>query len=661
MIFTLVAFILFVPLLVFSSLFFFGRVMNRYAPYLATGGMFLCFILSVIVTVENWKEVPILYSIHWFSIVSNEQNANPFVIGLLIDRTSSIMMSLVCLISLMVHLYSIEYMYEEQNHRRYFSYLNLFSASMLGIVLSDHLLLTFMCWELVGFSSYLLIGFWLEKKSAARAAKKAFIINRLADLGFIVALMIAYGEFQSFSISEISTTISSLHTSKIWVTALGVCILVACAGKSSLFPFQVWLPDAMEGPTPVSALLHAATMVAAGVYLLIKCNLMFNPFVQNLMLLIGLITTFSGALPAAVQTDIKKVLAYSTISQLGFMVVAIGLGAPHAAFFHLITHAFFKAALFLAAGAVINSMHHVKRSMFIRGYFNNFDTLDMNLMGGLSKKMPVTFMSYLIACLSIIGIPLTSGFLSKESILEASFVKASQYGLVYYTVSVLLMLAVGITAYYMSRQLFLVFMGRFKLGIQHPESMYGFHKLHDPGILMKIPLLVLSAFSLWIFYSPSPFHTHHSWIYEHTELPYHLLVSMSSLLAVALGMYLSYVSVYKLQFSSPSILIHNWYLDKVYEYLFLKPSLFVSNRLYVADKKIIDRIIEFVSVCTVVLSAIVGWMDKYILDNIISTMVCVVQWVGNKIKRAQEGTVMNFIYLALAALTIMLVYLLVFG
>ncbi|MEJ2506308.1 MAG: NADH-quinone oxidoreductase subunit L, partial [Ignavibacteriaceae bacterium] len=331
-------------------------------------------------------------------------------LGILIDNISTLMMVVVMLISFLVHIFSIEYMRGDPRYNRYFASLGLFTFSMSGIVLTHNILMMYIFWELVGVSSYLLIGFWFEKKSAADAGKKAFIVNRIGDIGMFIGILILFTTYHTFTFDDIFQQISQGHLpfdSGFWLTITGLLIFAGAIGKSAQVPLHVWLPDAMEGPTPVSALIHAATMVAAGVYLVVR---IFGILTADAMLIIAIIGALSAFIPATIaltQNDIKRVLAYSTVSQLGYMIMALGVGAFKFAFFHLITHAFFKACLFLGSGSVIHAMHHEQ---------------DIRNMGGLRKKMPVTYYTFLIASVAISGVPLTSGFLSKDGILAGSYV-----------------------------------------------------------------------------------------------------------------------------------------------------------------------------------------------------------------------------------------------
>ena len=337
-------------------------------------------------------------------------------LGIAVDHLTAIMLVVVTLVSTLVHFFSIGYMHGDVRYSRYFAYLGIFTFSMLMIVLTNNFFLIYVGWELVGLSSYLLIGHWYEKKSAADASKKAFIVNRVGDIGMFTGIMILYKTFHTFGFREIFEAMSSGNIPmgcEAWLTAAGILIFCGAVGKSAQFPLHVWLPDAMEGPTPVSALIHAATMVAAGVYLVARTFPMMTADALTVIAYTGAVTAFISATIAIAQNDIKKVLAYSTISQLGYMVMGLGVGAYTAGFFHLVTHAMFKAGLFLGSGSVIHAMHHALHHQ----HDHHTDPQDIRNMGGLKSKMPVTFAAFLMYTLAICGVPFTSGFLSKDEFL----------------------------------------------------------------------------------------------------------------------------------------------------------------------------------------------------------------------------------------------------
>jgi len=401
--------------------------------------------------------------------------------GFLIDRLSILMLLVVTGVGSCIFFYSVGYMKGDESYPRYFASLSLFAFSMIGIVLSNNFLMLFIFWELVAVSSYLLIGFWFEKPSAADAGNKAFIVNRVADFGFVLGILYVWmfsgtgGGERTFQFSQLSTLLPGFLSqgllSKETLVIASLLVFCGVVGKSAQFPLYIWLPDAMEGPTPVSALIHAATMVAAGVYLLSRAFFLVSqvPEALNVIAYIGGVTAILAAILALVQNDIKKILAYSTISQLGYMVMALGLGSSTIAMYHLTTHAFFKALLFLGAGAMIHSLH----------------TQDIWEMGGLVKRMPVTAITFLIGTLALCGIYPLSGFFSKDEILALAYENNRQiYGIALVTA--------GLTALYMSRLCWIAVLGTKKVS----KHSHGHEHAHETPAIMKVPLIILAFFSM---------------------------------------------------------------------------------------------------------------------------------------------------------------------
>ena len=392
-------------------------------------------------------------------------------VGFFVDNLTACLLIVVTTIGLLVHVYSIGYMSHDPGYWRFFAYLNLFMFSMLLLVLASSFLVVFVAWELVGLSSYLLIGFWYRKRSAALAAKKAFIVNRVGDVGFALGIMLIFTQLHTLDIREVLHTVGTLDPPVI--AAIALLIFAGAMGKSAQFPLHVWLPDAMEGPTPVSALIHAATMVNAGVYLVLRSNEIFAhaPGVMVVVAAIGIFTAILAASIAMTQTDIKRVLAFSTLSQLGYMFAAFGVGAWTAAIFHLMTHGFFKGLLFLDSGSVIHAVHEEQ---------------DMRKMGGLSKKIPITYVTMLIGSLAISGIPPLAGFFSKDEILGESF------KLGFWWVSLVGYIVAGLTAFYMFRLMGLTFWGSFR----GPKAIWD--KVHESVPVMTIPLVLLAIPSIFL-------------------------------------------------------------------------------------------------------------------------------------------------------------------
>lgn len=456
-----------------------GKLPQRVVSLIACGTVGLSFLLSLLSFFELKALPPELRIIEqtlftWIS--SGDFHVN---FGFLLDPLSSIMILVVSGVGFLIHLYSVGYMSHDSGYGRYFAYLNLFTFSMLVLVLADNFLFMFVGWEGVGLCSYLLIGFWFEKKSASDAGKKAFIVNRIGDFGFLIAMFIIFWQVGSLDFMTVAARAPEVFVAGgALVTAACILLFVGAAGKSAQIPLYVWLPDAMEGPTPVSALIHAATMVTAGVYMIVRANALFilSPDALMVVAIVGGVTALFAATIGLVQNDIKRVLAYSTISQLGYMFLACGVAAFSASIFHLMTHAFFKALLFLGAGSVIHAMS---------------DEQDMRYMGGLKKYLPITFGTFFIATLAISGIPLMSGFFSKDEILWQAF--SSDYGHPIFWV--MGFITAGLTAFYMFRLLFMTFYGKERMDEKTKSH------IHESPKFMTIPLMVLAVLAVvggWI-------------------------------------------------------------------------------------------------------------------------------------------------------------------
>ncbi|MDW8309452.1 MAG: NADH-quinone oxidoreductase subunit L [Verrucomicrobiales bacterium] len=455
--------ILFLPLLAAGIITLFTLRRRHVSATLSIGAILTGFVLSVLFLLANGWQTAGELSVNWLSIGGLNVD-----FGLKLDPLSLVMMLVVTGVGGAIHVYSLGYMRDDPGWSRYFACLSLFTFSMLGIVLANNFLQLFIFWELVGVSSYLLIGFWFEKPAAADAAKKAFITNRLGDFGFLLGLLVLFGTFGTLNFAALEQELRSGHEALgALATLAGLLIFCGAVGKSAQFPLHVWLPDAMEGPTPVSALIHAATMVAAGVYMLCRVFFLFTPEALTVIAWVGGFTALLAALIAVQQNDIKRILAYSTISQLAYMVMAVGLGAPTAAMFHLTTHAFFKALLFLGAGSVIIALHHEQ---------------DIWKMGGLRKKMPVTFWTFMAGTLAIAGLPPLSGFYSKDSILAQALERQ------HWALFALALAVAALTAFYMLRLAVVVFFGASRS--EHAE-----HAHESPGVMIW-PLRLLATASI---------------------------------------------------------------------------------------------------------------------------------------------------------------------
>ncbi len=490
--FSLVPLVVFLPLLGILLNFLFGKWLGEKGigiiASLAAGGAFVVSVLLALGLVQNHAgaQIPLFT---WISVGSLNLS---WVFR--VDTLSVTMMLVVSGVSTLIHVYSIGYMHEDVRHqgaperfRRFFIFLNLFVVAMMLLVSADNFLMLFVGWEGVGLCSYLLIGFWFEKGEGgignAKAAKKAFITNRIGDFGLLIAIFLIFWNFGTLNFAQVFENVPAVAQSQPGVLlAITLFMLLGVTGKSAQIPLYVWLPDAMAGPTPVSALIHAATMVTAGVYLMVRSQAMYMsvPAAQTVVAWLGAITALFAGLIAVAQFDIKKVLAYSTISQLGFMVAAVGLGADVAAMFHLTTHAFFKALLFLSAGSVILGMEH-GLGAGNHGHAEHVNPQDMRNMGGMRKKMPVTFIVYLIGAMALAGIVPTAGFFSKDEILGA----AVQGNVAIYVV---LVAAAFLTAFYMGRQVLMIFFGSTRSdAAKHAK---------ESGLWVTIPLMILALLSI---------------------------------------------------------------------------------------------------------------------------------------------------------------------
>jgi NADH-quinone oxidoreductase subunit L len=452
--------ILFLPLLAAGIITLFTLRNQAVSATLSIGAIVTGFVLTLaLIKFGGWEAREL--SVNWLSIGSLNVD-----FGLKLDALSLMMLLVVTGVGSAIHIYSYGYMHDDPGFSRFFACLSLFTFSMLGIVLANNFLQMFIFWELVGVSSYLLIGFWFEKASAADAAKKAFITNRLGDFGFMLGILTVWAWFGSLNFSEVNGGMVDWKGEHWLLTIGGLLIFCGAMGKSAQFPLHVWLPDAMEGPTPVSALIHAATMVAAGVYMLCRVFFIFTPDALAVISWVGGFTALLAALIAVQQNDIKRILAYSTLSQLGYMVMGVGLAAPEAGMFHLTTHAFFKALLFLGAGSVIHAMHHEQ---------------DIWKMGALRKKMPVTFWTFMVGTLALAGVWPLSGFFSKDAILAA----AQHHSLPLFVVAVGV---AALTTFYMFRLVFVAFLGA-------ERSHEAGHAHESPGVMVW-PLRILAIMSI---------------------------------------------------------------------------------------------------------------------------------------------------------------------
>ena len=578
--------VVFIPLMVSIFLNSISTLLNeRLTTFITINGALLSFTVSLfmfgVLLLDKFQPISLkLYT--WFP--------DPEIkFEFLLDGLSGTMMLLVTGLGLVIQIFSTSYMSGDPRYVKYFVYFNFFVFSMLLLVMSANFLVMFFGWELVGLSSYLLISFWSEKKEAAKAGNKAFVLNRIGDFGFLIALMMILNTYDTFSFKTVFAT--TLINQPENLDLIVVFLMIGAFGKSAQFPLFSWLPDAMEGPTPASALIHAATMVTAGVFMLVRISplLQFSELSSILIISIGLLTALISAFAAINQNDIKKVLAYSTISQLGFMFIAIGAGAYVAAIFHLVTHAFFKALLFLGAGAVIHEMHHEQ---------------NIQKMGGLKKKMPVTAAMMGIGTLAISGIPPLAGFWSKDEILASTFAN----GGIYYGFWALSLLAAFMTAFYMGRHWLLIF---------HKEPTNNIDDVHEAPKMMTRPLLLLGIFSIFIGFINTPFFhglekvLHYTLIdVEVTHLPEGIAVVILALISIGAGFtglglaYLIYIvdifSYFKFEIpflkEVKGLSANVLYLNKVGHTLFVQiPKSLVRKVAVVIDGLLIDGFVNGVS------------------------------------------------------------------
>jgi NAD(P)H-quinone oxidoreductase subunit 5 len=543
--------------------------------------------------------------------------------GFRVDPLGAVMLALVTTIALLVMVYSHGYMAHDKGYVRFFTYLALFSSSMLGLVLSPNLLEIYVFWELVGMCSYLLVGFWYDREAAAHAAQKAFVVNRVGDFGLLLGILGLFWATGSFDFENIASGLSaSMADGRVagWAaTALCLFVFMGPMAKSAQFPLHVWLPDAMEGPTPISALIHAATMVAAGVFLVARLEPLYGlfPDVRLVIAVVGTITCFLGASIALTQMDLKKGLAYSTVSQLGYMMLAMGCGAPIAGMFHLVTHAFFKAMLFLGSGSVIHAMEEVV------GHEPAL-AQDMRLMGGLRRHMPITAITFLIGCIAISGIPPMAGFWSKDEILGQAF---NTYPLLW----VVGFLTAAMTAFYMFRLYFLTFEGNFRGGdtalqaqllaaAKKPVAAHG-HGENTPresAWSMTLPLAVLAVPSILVGLLGTPWHSRFAGLldpHEAAEMAEHfswadfLPLAGASVAISVIGISIAVLAyaLKRLDLATlvaarfPSInafLANKWYLDAINDKLFVQSSRRLAKQVLEVDSKVVDGVVNLTGLVT---------------------------------------------------------------
>lgn len=619
-----------IPFLIFILLGLGGhRLKPRLSGLIGTAGLAVITVLSYITAgfyffsgekIDNTFQKITAFNVNWLEFTDKLH----IDLGVLLDPISVMMLIVICTVSFMVHIYSLGYMKGEKGFERYFAFLSLFSFSMIGLVLATNIFQMYIFWELVGISSYLLIGFYYQKPSAVRAAKKAFIVTRFADLGFLIGILLLSFHTGTFDFITLTDPDGPAIAQGGGIAFMGLSVMtwsmilvyLGGVGKSAMFPFHIWLPDAMEGPTPVSALIHAATMVVAGVYLVARMFPVYAfsaPAALDVVAYVGAFSSLFAAIIACTQTDIKRVLAYSTISQIGYMMLALGVSGygGHAglgymaSMFHLFTHAMFKALLFLGAGAIIHAVH------------SNY----MTDMGGLRKYLPVTHLTFLIACLTIAGIPPFSGFFSKDEILAAAFHHNKFLFAVEYAVA-------GLTAFYMFRLYFNVFSG---------EEAHYHETPHEAPVTMTIPLIVLAIgaaisgfipFNKLVTSDGKAFETEIEWI-----------IAIPSVLIGLLGIGTAYI-LYGKKSTIPDRLAATF----KYTYKWAYNKFYIDEIYLFVTKKIIFRFI----------SEPVAWFDRHIVDGTMNSIAYVTQAVSFRIRGFQSGQIQKYAFVFISGVILLL-------
>lgn len=582
--------VLLMPLSSFLVLVILGKKHVGKGPYLSISAIISSLIFSLIILQAVARSGHVEFSVPWIPL-----GERVIDFGILLDPLSSIMLVVVTGVSALAQIFSLGYMSGEKRLNWYFACMSLFTTAMLVVVLANNYLELLIGWELVGICSYLLIGFWFERDYVPPAASKAFIVTRLADMPFLLGIILLFLAVGSFDFDVTFAAVDTLAPS--FLTASAILLFFGAWGKSAQFPLHIWLPDAMAGPSPVSALIHAATMVAAGVYLVARSFPLFEaaPHALTLVAYVGATTTIFAAIIAMTMVDIKKVVAYSTISQLGYMMTALGVGSMTAGIFHLFTHAYFKALLFLAAGSVIHTLH----------------TQDMREMSGVGKKMKITFITFVIGAAALAGIPPLSGFFSKEEIINHVFSEAN-------TVIFFAALAtVFLTAFYISRLIFLTFFGEVK------------GKMHESPRSMTVPLFILAGLSIVVGFFGSPFSgfSFITFLEPEAHLPQaNLFITALSVGSALYGLFLAYliyqaksVNLERFKAFKPlhTIAFNKFYIDEFYQQVILKPGRYITEFARTFDIKVIDAFVNGVRSATYSLAEFCRRFDKGVVDRAI--------------------------------------------
>jgi NADH-quinone oxidoreductase subunit L len=655
------------------------RLPDRLIHWIGCTSVFLAFLtaaagLFALVAIKEPQQRLLIQPLYQWLLTVWPQGQFSLEAALRLDPLSVVLCLVVTGVGFLIHLYSVGYMADDPSQPRYFAYLNLFTFAMLLLVLADNLLLMFVGWEGVGLCSYLLIGFWFSDLEKARAGMKAFIVNRVGDFGFFVGLMLLFWSLYAaggqgisgLDFNQLKAATPLLASAEpiggigvtTWVTLL---LFIGATGKSAQIPLYVWLPDAMAGPTPVSAFIHAATMVTAGAYMIVRLNFLYlaAPAALAVVATMGCLTAVYAAVIAVTQNDIKRVLAYSTISQLGYMFLAIGLAAFDTGIFHLVTHAFFKALLFLGAGSIIHAVHHN----------------DLQAMGGLRKYMPLTFVTFLVAYLAISGVPPFAGFFSKDEILWEAFNRQLVVPGLSTALYILGLLGAGITAFYMTRLMVLAFAGAFRGNAQQEKH------LHESPAIMTLPLVVLALLSTVggviglpeLTHLPKLLHRFLSPVLGAAEASHpttsatalELLLILISIAVAFSGILLGWIFYVKRP-ELPGLVAarlnrlyrltaHKFYVDEIYHKLFVRPVLKLVTLSGRFDLGGIDAAVNLSSRLTAKLSLLVGWEDLQILDGAVNGLSAVVQKWGAGLQRLQTGKVQHYLYSVVLGLFVLYV------
>lgn len=648
--------LLFLQLLIVSALLTFLKNKPKIIHLVSFFSLLLNLVLCA-VAFKQYLATNFVWQTQWIHFASLH-------LGIFLGKTELLMIVLVAFIALLVGIFSFAYMHAEKRLHLYFAYLLFFVFAMQMLIVADNFLQTYVFWELVGVCSYLLIGFWQEKSEAVRASRKAFLVNRIGDVGFLIGILLVFQYFQTFSFSEISVLLAEKTFSNELLTLIGIFLFLGAMGKSAQFPLHVWLPDAMQGPTPISALLHAATMVAAGVFLMAKIFFLLTPTALQFVQIIGLVSMLLGAYQAIFQSNIKKVLAYSTISQLGLMFVAIGAGNREAGLFHLFTHAFFKAGLFLCVGVVIHHTHHWAKSF-------PYDSENMYLLGGLRKKQPYVFVFYTIFLFSLLGLPFTAGFLSKEMILETLWHNASTPFQI--SVFVFTLIGFGLTAFYIAQQYRALFFGKFHLQTFFPNLKFHFEK---PTFSFAFPLSLLALGSLWISFSFNPFSVKNAWISEilmFSEKQSIVYLPFLALVVTLIGFWIGFQKqtafeakkrlfsqkLFALQLQIFRLLKGFWQrvlLVGVAIFQGFQNSTQLAYAIVIFAQKLHklektwDKILDNLAKLQVVFAHIIYWVDRAFVDGFLHFLLWIGRTFGNFVRNLQGKEIQGYWFFTLAVL-----------